>query len=58
MEALTKFKGEADPVQSWLTRDAERIDGVRQRMIALTEGGDLSVSRLAVAAGFMADLAG
>ncbi len=58
MEALTKFKGDADPVQSWLTRDAERIDGVRQRMIALTEGGDLSVSRLAVAAGFMADLAG
>lgn len=58
MEALTKFKGEADPVQCWLMRDAERIDGVRQRMIALTEGGDLSVSRLAVAAGFMADLAG
>lgn len=58
LEALTKFKGEADPVQSWLARDSERIDGVRQRMIALTEGGDLSVSRLAVAAGFMADLAG
>lgn len=58
IEALAKFKGEADPAQSWLTRDADRIDGVRQRMIALTEGGDLTVSRLAVAAGFMADLAG
>ncbi|WP_439271914.1 NAD-glutamate dehydrogenase [Pseudochrobactrum sp. HB0163] len=57
LEALGKFKGEADPVQSWLARDAERIETVRQRMIALTEGGDLSVSRLAVAAGFMADLA-
>ncbi|WP_421091089.1 NAD-glutamate dehydrogenase [Pseudochrobactrum sp. MP213Fo] len=57
-DALTRFKGEGDPALSWLSRDAERIDGVRQRMVALTEGGDLTVSRLAVAAGFMADLAG
>lgn len=38
-------------------RGCARIEQVKNRMVALTEGGDLTVSRLAVAAGLMSDLA-
>lgn len=55
--ALQRFAGEADPAAAWLTADGARIDQVRGRMVALTEGGDLTVSRLSVAAGLMSDLA-
>jgi NAD-specific glutamate dehydrogenase len=33
------------------------MDAVRRRLIALTESGELTVSRLTVAAGLLADLA-
>jgi len=55
--ALKRFAKEKDPAAAWLDADGVRIEQVRNRMVALTEGGDLTVSRLAVAAGLMSDLA-
>jgi glutamate dehydrogenase len=55
--ALKRFAKEKDPAVAWLDADGVRIEQVRNRMVALTEGGDLTVSRLAVAAGLMSDLA-
>ncbi|WP_343315110.1 NAD-glutamate dehydrogenase [Brucella sp. BE17] len=55
--ALKRFAKESDPSAAWLVADGARIQQVRSRMVALTEGGDLTVSRLSVAAGLMSDLA-
>ncbi|WP_285668280.1 NAD-glutamate dehydrogenase [Brucella suis] len=55
--ALKRFAKEKDPAAAWLAADGARIEQVKNRMVALTEGGDLTVSRLAVAAGLMSDLA-
>lgn len=57
IRTLAQFGAESNPAEAWLAADRERIDLVRGRMVALTEGGDLTVSRLAVAAGFLSDLA-
>ncbi|MCY1249906.1 hypothetical protein D9M72_634840 [compost metagenome] len=54
--ALKKYGKDKDPAVTWFAEDAARIDQVKNRMVALTEGGDLTVSRLAVAAGLMSDL--
>ncbi len=54
--ALKRFAGEKDPAAAWFAADGARIEQVKSRMVALTEGGDLTVSRLAVAAGLMSDL--
>ncbi|ASV87622.1 bacterial NAD-glutamate dehydrogenase family protein [Ochrobactrum quorumnocens] len=54
--ALKKHGKDKDPAATWFAEDAARIDQVKNRMVALTEGGDLTVSRLAVAAGLMSDL--
>jgi len=45
-----------DPVSLWLDAGGDRIGRLRDRLQALTEGGDITVSRLSVAAGLMADL--
>ncbi|MGB3500541.1 MAG: NAD-glutamate dehydrogenase [Mesorhizobium sp.] len=55
--ALTGFAKSADPVADWLASGGERIGRLRERLQALTEGGDITVSRLSVAAGLMGDLA-
>ena len=55
--AIDRFGSVDNPVETWFGEDRERIDGVRRRMVALTEAGELTVSRLTVAAGLMADLA-
>ena len=55
--ALKRFAKDKDPAAAWFAADGARIEQVRNRMVALTEGGDLTVSRLAVAAGLMSDLA-
>ena len=46
----------ADPVEAWLTAGGPRIGQLRDRLQALTEGGEITVSRLSVAAGLMGDL--
>jgi glutamate dehydrogenase len=57
-KALAKTKdGKADdPVSQWLDAGGDRIGRLRDRLQALTEGGDITVSRLSVAAGLMGDL--
>ncbi len=54
--ALTGFGKSADPVAAWLAAGGASIANVRERLQALTEGSELSVSRLSVASGLMSDL--
>ena len=54
--ALVNHGKKADPVAAWLEDGGERIARTRERLQALTEGGDITVSRLTVAAGLMTDL--
>ncbi|MEM1375947.1 MAG: NAD-glutamate dehydrogenase [Pseudomonadota bacterium] len=49
--------GSAEAVSAWSSRNAVRIKRVQERIAGLTEGGELSASRLTVAAGLLADLA-
>ncbi|MER8807317.1 NAD-glutamate dehydrogenase [Mesorhizobium australicum] len=56
--ALTGHSKAADPVAVWLEAGGERVARIRERLQALTEGGDITVSRLSVASGLMSDLTG
>ncbi|TPJ38133.1 NAD-glutamate dehydrogenase [Mesorhizobium sp. B2-5-13] len=56
--ALTGQSKAADPVAAWLEAGGERVARIRDRLQALTEGGDITVSRLSVASGLMSDLTG
>jgi glutamate dehydrogenase len=56
--ALTGHVGAADPVAAWLEAGGERVARIRERLQALTEGGEITVSRLSVASGLMSDLTG
>ncbi|WP_315926067.1 NAD-glutamate dehydrogenase [Mesorhizobium sp. SP-1A] len=56
--ALTGHGTAADPVAAWLEAGGGRTAGIRERLQALTEGGELTVSRLSVASGLMSDLTG
>ncbi len=58
ISALAGFGKASDPVAQWLEAGGQRIAGTRDRLQALTEGGDITVARLSVAAGLMNDLAG
>jgi glutamate dehydrogenase len=54
--ALAGHGGAKEPVEAWLEAGGARVARTRERLQALTEGGDLTVSRLTVAAGLMSDL--
>ncbi|MEI9431774.1 NAD-glutamate dehydrogenase [Mesorhizobium sp. Cs1299R1N3] len=56
--ALTGQSKAADPVAAWLEAGGERVARIRDRLQALTEGGDITVSRLSVASGLISDLTG
>lgn len=56
VSALAAYGQSADPVAAWLEAGGERVARTRERLHALTEGGDLTVSRLSVASGLMSDL--
>ncbi|MCO5064542.1 MAG: NAD-glutamate dehydrogenase [Rhizobiaceae bacterium] len=56
--ALTRYADRPEPVAAWLEAGGERITRLRERLQALTEGSELTVSRLSVAAGLMGDLTG
>jgi len=56
--ALTGYGTAADPVAAWLEAGGDRVARIRERLQALTEGGDITVSRLSVASGLMSDLTG
>ncbi|TKT82958.1 NAD-glutamate dehydrogenase [Aquamicrobium sp. LC103] len=47
-----------EPVSTWLDAGGDRIARTRERLQALTEGGDITVSKLTVASGLMSDLIG
>ncbi|MBO6539964.1 MAG: NAD-glutamate dehydrogenase [Rhizobiaceae bacterium] len=55
--ALRGGKTDGTPVSAWSEAGGERVSRARERLLALTESGDITVSRLSVAAGLMADLA-
>jgi glutamate dehydrogenase len=54
--ALSAFPKEKAPVEAWIEAGGLRISRTRDRLQSLTEGGDITVSRLTVAAGLMSDL--
>ncbi|MBO6717265.1 MAG: NAD-glutamate dehydrogenase [Rhizobiaceae bacterium] len=56
--ALREGKDGSEPVTAWIELGKERVARARERLLALTESGELTVSRLTVAAGVMSDLAG
>jgi glutamate dehydrogenase len=56
VSALTADGTSGDPVAAWLAAGGERIRRTREQLQALTEGGELTVSRLSVASGLMSDL--
>ncbi len=56
VSALTAAGKSDDPVAAWLDRGGERVARARERLVALTEGAELTVSRLSVASGLMSDL--
>ena len=56
VNALGGHGKDDDPVGAWLEAGGHRFTRARDRLQTLTEGGDLTVSRLSVAAGLMSDL--
>ncbi|WEX09712.1 NAD-glutamate dehydrogenase [Chelativorans sp. AA-79] len=54
--ALSAYRDTDDPAARWVEAGGERVARVRDRLQSLTESGDLTVSRLSVAAGLIADL--
>jgi glutamate dehydrogenase len=56
--ALASHRGKKNPAAKWLEEGGERVTGVVDRLTALTDGGDITVSRLTVAAGLMTDMTG
>jgi glutamate dehydrogenase len=55
--ALTKRKGETDPVLAWQTGDAERFNRVVTQLAQMTEKGEMTLAKITVAAGLLSDLA-
>jgi glutamate dehydrogenase len=54
--ALTGHGNASDPAGAWLEAGGDRVARARERLQALTEGSEMTVSRLTVAVGLMADL--
>ncbi len=54
--ALSSYGEAEDPAGQWAEAGGERVVRARDRLQSLTEGGEITVSRLSVAAGMMADL--
>ncbi|MDI6835664.1 MAG: NAD-glutamate dehydrogenase, partial [Rhizobiaceae bacterium] len=56
-EALSRYAKERDPIAAWRQADQQRIDRLVTELVAITESGDPSLSKIAVAAGLLTDLA-
>ncbi|MCT8999316.1 NAD-glutamate dehydrogenase [Chelativorans intermedius] len=54
--ALRSHRDAEDPAAQWREAGGERVGRVRERLQTLTDAGDVTVSRLTVAAGLLADL--
>ncbi|MCM2402165.1 NAD-glutamate dehydrogenase [Rhizobium sp. S153] len=57
ISALTSHAGEKQPVQAWHAADLQRINRLGAELLALSEGAEASLSKIAVAAGLVSDLA-
>lgn len=55
--ALTKYRNERSPIEAWRAGDSVRIDRLGGELLALSEGGEPSLSRITVAAGLLTDIA-
>ncbi|MCT7376470.1 NAD-glutamate dehydrogenase [Chelativorans salis] len=55
--ALRTHRDADDSAAQWATDGGERVGRVRESLQALTDAGEITVSRLTVAAGLLADLA-
>jgi glutamate dehydrogenase len=54
--ALGAYRDASDPATRWAEAGGERVARVRDRLQSLTESGEITVSRLTVAAGLIEDL--
>ncbi|PZU83426.1 MAG: NAD-glutamate dehydrogenase [Shinella sp.] len=57
ISALTGHAGEKQPVRAWHAADLQRINRLGAELLALSEGAEASLSKIAVAAGLVSDLA-
>lgn len=55
--ALTSHAQETEPVQAWLATDKVRVDRIGKELASIVDSGEPSISKLAVAAGLLGDLA-
>ena len=55
--ALIAHEGHKQPVQAWLANDTLRIERIGKEIAALVDSGEPSISKMAVAAGLLGDLA-
>ncbi|GGA60850.1 NAD-glutamate dehydrogenase [Nitratireductor aestuarii] len=56
--ALEAYRGDEDPAAAWLSEGGERVERVIRDLASLTGSGDITLSRLNVAAGLMVDMTG
>ena len=55
--ALTSHGKDAEPVQAWMATDKTRVDRIGKELASIVDSGEPSISKLAVAAGLLGDLA-
>ncbi|MCZ8178646.1 MAG: NAD-glutamate dehydrogenase [Rhizobium sp.] len=55
--ALTSHGKESQPVQAWIETDRSRVERIGKELASIVDSGEPSISKLAVAAGLLGDLA-
>ncbi len=55
--ALTSHGKEPQPVQAWIATDRNRVERIGKELASIVDSGEPSISKLAVAAGLLGDLA-
>jgi glutamate dehydrogenase len=55
--ALTAHPKEKKPLQAWVGNDRTRVNRIGAELMALSEGSDLTLPKITVAAGLLGDLA-
>ncbi len=55
--ALTSHGKEAQPVEAWIATDKTRVERIGKELASIVDSGEPSISKLAVAAGLLGDLA-
>jgi glutamate dehydrogenase len=54
---LTEHRKDKKPVEAWIAGDRLRVNRIGAELMSLSEGGDLTLSKISVAAGLLGDLA-